>query len=252
MAKYFPLLLILLFNSSGFAAAPQGADVTSEPQYYTSTNAEGLDSLAILPPPPAMDSMVFLIDQARYQEGLLQRNGPAGIQAKEDAIAIKLHEAFSKPFGINISQEGTPAIYNLLYSVAGELGDMATRSAKQKYYRTRPYVMYNHPTCYPEDEEILRTNGSYPSGHSARGWGLALILSEINPQNKEAILKRGFDSGQSRVICGYHWQSDVDAGRLAGAAEVAALHANPIFMENLNKAKLEFETLKKAGKVKLD
>lgn len=242
-------LLLLLLPAAASARAPQGADVTTQPEYYTSTNAEGLDSLAFLPPPPETDSIAFLLDQARYQDGLAKRNGPAGKQAREDAIALKLHETFSQPFGVEISEKGTPAIYNLLYSIAGELGDMATRSAKQGYFRPRPYVVHNDPTCYPEEEEILRNNGSYPSGHSARGWGLALLLAEINPDNKEAILKRGYDSGQSRVICGYHWQSDVDAGRLAGAAAIAALHANPLFQERLKKAIEEFAGLKKAGKV---
>ena len=127
---------------------------------------------------------------------------------------------------------------------------MSTRSAKQKYHRVRPYVLYNTGTCYPKDEERLRNNGSYPSGHSARGWAMALILAEINPAKKEAILKRGFDMGQSRVICGYHWQSDVNAGRLAGSAAVAMLHCNPAFVEQLNKAKKEFASLVKQGKIK--
>jgi membrane-associated phospholipid phosphatase len=35
--------------------------------------------------------------------------------------------------------------------------------------------------------------------------------------------KRGFELGESRVICGYHWQSDVDAARIVGSAVVATL-----------------------------
>ena len=57
--------------------------------------------------------------------------------------------------------------------------------------------------------------------------------------------------GQSRVICGYHFQSDVDAGRLVGSAVVARLHANNEFMAQLNKAKQEFASLLKSGKIKL-
>mgnify|MGYP003064931414 CR=1 FL=1 len=49
--------------------------------------------------------------------------------------------------------------------------------------------------------------------------------------------------GQSRVICGYHFQSDVDAGRLVASAVVARLHANKEFMEQLTKAKVEFTKL---------
>lgn len=244
----FVLVVLLSCSEILSARAPNGPDGISQPEYYTSTNAEGLDSVLILPQPPAINSLEFLVDQARYQEGKTLRNSPAGKQAIDDAIGLKLHEVFSDAFGLQLSKEKTPAIFNLIYSVAGELGDMATRSAKRKYYRTRPYVFYNETTCYPQEEKELANNGSYPSGHSARGWGLALILAEINPANKEAILKRGFDIGQSRVICGYHWQSDVDAGRLAGAAGVATLQANPKFRANLEEAKKEFASLKKENK----
>lgn len=250
MRRFILCLICLCVAANAYAFAPAGKDATTKPDSYYSTNKEGLDSLAILPPPPAYDSLAFLLDQARYQEGLLQRNGPRGEQAIQDAISTKVNESLSKPFGIDINEVNTPELYKLITNLRGELGDMACRSAKRKYFRTRPYVFYNTPTCYPKDEERLRNNGSYPSGHSARGWAIALLLSEINPENKEAILKRGFDMGQSRVICGYHWQSDVDAGRLAGAAAVAHLHANPIFMEQFNKAKAEFAKLKQEGKIK--
>jgi hypothetical protein len=39
------------------------------------------------------------------------------------------------------------------------------------------------------------------------------------------------------VICGYHWQSDVDAARIVGSAVVATLHTNPAFQQQLQKAK---------------
>lgn len=248
------LLIYLCFSISSmslvFARTSPGPDGKSETKYYTSTNDEAIDSALLLPPPPDMDSLAFLNDLAKYQEGLILRNGERGKLAILDAIGPKLHESLSIPFGIDINEKDTPAIYDLIYSVAGDLGDMSTRTAKQKYFRMRPYVLYNTSTCFPEEEEILRNNGSYPSGHSARAWGLALILAEVNPDKKEAILKRGYDMGQSRVICGYHWQSDVDAGRLAGAAGVASLHANPKFLARLEKAKQEFQALKQEGKIK--
>ena len=81
-------------------------------------------------------------------------------------------------------------------------------------------------TCNPEQQQELSTNGSYPSGHTAIGWATALVLAEINVDRQNEILKRGYEMGQSRVICGYHFQSDVDAARLVASAVVARLHAN--------------------------
>ena len=90
----------------------------------------------------------------------------------------------------------------------------------------------------------------YPSGHTSIGWATALVLSEINPDRIDEILDRGFQMGESRVICGYHFQSDVDAGRVVAAGAVARLHADEGFNKQLDKAKKEFSQLKKAGKVK--
>lgn len=249
MKRILFFLIVSLISCESYAAVTSGDDATTRPDRYYSTNAEGLDSLAILPPPPAFDSIEFLIDRAKYEEGLLERNTERGKLAVLDAQSGKVAESFSPVFGIDINATNTPELYSLISHLRGELGDLTTRSAKQKYFRTRPYVLYKTGTCYPKDEERLRQNGSYPSGHSARGWAVALILSEINPARKEAILKRGFEMGQSRVICGYHWQSDVDAGRLAGSAAVAVLHSNPAFMEQLDKAKKEFAALLKEDRI---
>ena len=101
------------------------------------------------------------------------------------------------------------------------------------------------PTCNTKDQEKLSTNGSYPSGHTSIGWATALVLTEINPSDQDKILKRGYELGQSRVICGYHWQSDVDAARIVGSAVVATLHSNPQFTQQLEKAKQEFTGLEK-------
>ena len=107
--------------------------------------------------------------------------------------------------------------------------------------RKRPYVQFNEPTPVPEDEESLRTNSSYPSGHTTMGWGIALILAELNPDRQNEILKRGFEYGESRVILGFHYQSDVDHARIITSTLVNRLHANDDFMKQLQKAKEEFK-----------
>ena len=96
----------------------------------------------------------------------------------------------------------------------------------------------------PVAEAILRTDGSYPSGHTAAGWGWALVFAQINPERSNELLKRGIEFGQSRVICNAHWQSDVDAGRIMGAATVARLQTNPAFLADLKAAKAEVKAAK--------
>jgi len=53
--------------------------------------------------------------------------------------------------------------------------------------------------------------------------------------------------GQSRIICNVHWQSDVNQGRIMGAATVARLHADPGFLADLEAAKAEIAALRKGN-----
>lgn len=175
----------------------------------------------------------------------MQRPTPRGDQAVSDArlYGDGVAKSFSEAFGMTISKERTPEIYKLISHFREDVGDYATRSAKEYYMRMRPFTFYNEDTCNTEQQQGLSTNGSYPSGHTAIGWATALVLAEINVERQNEILKRGYEIGQSRVICGYHFQSDVDAGRLVASAVVARLHANKEFMNQLNKAKVEFAKL---------
>ena len=106
-------------------------------------------------------------------------------------------------------------------------------------------MVNKQPTCDPEAETYLITSGSYPSGHAAIGWTWALILSELFPDQTNAILKRGREFGDSRVVCNLHWYSDVVEGRFMGSATVAALHGNEKFMHDLEKAKQEVKQITK-------
>lgn len=226
-------------------------DHRTEPEVFFLQEGDCPNSLTILPGPPDGGSILFLYDQARYNWGKLQRKTARGEQAAQDARVTGdgLPKAYSEAFGVEINEENAPEILKLIVGMREDAGDLGTREAKRYYDRTRPFIFYEEDTCNPEQQQELSTNGSYPSGHSSLGWATALVLAEINPERQNEILKRGYEMGESRVICGYHFQSDVDAGRITGAMTVARLHADPGFTKQLAKAKAEFKQLKKEGKV---
>ncbi len=204
------------------------------------------DGVKYLPAPPDTSSVAFFNDFSRYQWGKSIRNSKRGEQAIDDATqtAESLARQFSEAFGLEISQTATPQIFYLLSLINSDCG-YATQTAKHHYMRKRPFVQFHETTSIPAKEPHYRNTGSYPSGHSATGWGIALVLSEINPARQEEILKRGYEIGESRVIAGFHYQSDVDNARLTGSAAVARLHADKSFMKQLQKAKDEFTRLSK-------
>ena len=244
MKKHLLASLLLALPLMGHS---EDGDVTTKPELYYMTIDQVADSLKLLPPPPASDSVAFLNDKAQYDQGKLLRNTPRGEQAYNDAHveADGVPQAFSEAFGTPITAEDTPEIYKLVRNFREDAGELATRGAKKHYMRIRPFAFFNEATCRPEDQEKLSKNGSYPSGHTAIGWATALVLAEINPARQQEIFERGFQMGQSRVICGYHWQSDVDAARVVASAVVATLHTQPAFLEQLDKAKAEFKALQK-------
>jgi len=251
---YFSTLLLAAFYLLTYAQAPADGSIKdhrTNPDVFFMEMGDFANSRDLLPPPPDAGSVAFLYDKARYDWGKSIRKTERGEQAFRDAQVEgqDLPDAFSEAFGIEISEAETPEIYKLIVGMREDAGDLATRDAKQYYNRTRPYSFFGEDTCNPEQQATLSTNGSYPSGHSSLGWATALVLTELNPDRATEILERGYQMGESRVICGYHFQSDVDAGRVVGAGAFARLHAFPPFLEQLDKAKKEFSRLKKAGKV---
>ncbi len=208
-----------------------------------------VDSLALLRPPPAAGSPEQAADEAMRLAVLPLRDTPRWTLAAHDAELTfpKAADTFSCSLGITISAEATPHLNMLLRRTLADAG-LATYKAKDKYTRPRPFVAANDNTiCVPKDEASLRKDGSYPSGHAALGWAWALVLMELAPDRADAIAQRGYAYGQSRVVCGVHWQSDVEAGRLVGSAAVAQLHANPDFTAQLSAARKEFAAVRAAG-----
>ncbi|MDH3864314.1 MAG: phosphatase PAP2 family protein [Gammaproteobacteria bacterium] len=155
-------------------------------------------------------------------------------------------DVFSCALGISITEEDTPALYMLLWRTMTDIG-LAPYSAKNAYQRERPFMVRNETTCTPQDEEALRKDGSYPSGHTAIGWGWALILTELSPDRAEQLLSRGRQFGESRNVCNAHWYSDIVAGRLVGAAAVARLHASDEFLAALEAARADIDRARSKG-----
>ena len=253
MRMKFTLAIVLctLISFNSFAQEKKIRDKRTTPDLYYLQDSDVANSLELLNPPPQPTEILFLYDKAQYELGKMLRNTPRGEQATQDAHlgGMGISNAFSEAFGVQITKEKTPELYKLATNMLEDAGDLATRDAKEYYMRERPFSFFNEPTCIPEHEKGLSTNGSYPSGHTSIGWATALVLSEINTDRQNEILKRGYEMGQSRVICGFHYQSDVDAARLVASAVVARLHADEGFTKQLNKAKAEFLKLKKAGKI---
>lgn len=244
MKKKFLLLFVAAAMAPLGAHAQTDIQLDSEAMYFEIDDLP--NAINWLPAPPEPNSTQFAYDLTQYMLGKGERLNEERAQQAIDNGVIDMNEMaiqFSKPFGMEISKERTPCIFNVLNRGMLTVRLCATKP-KTAITRLRPYVRYNEPTLIPDDEEKLRENGSYPSGHAIRGWTTALLLCEINPAAQDELLALGYQWGQSRVIAGYHWQSDVDAARLLASAGYARLHTSQQFLADMAAACAEFARLK--------
>ena len=208
--------------------------------YYTENELPNL--VNCLPAPPDTIGEAFTHDIMRYMWGKTQRLDSTRLaQALRDAIwdLDTVRVIYSEPFGLAIDPVTTPEIYKLYRNGVSTIEQIRIRP-KAHYFRMRPYARFHESSIFPQDDAWLMTDGSYPSGHTIRAWSTALILSEVNPDAAEALFKRAVESGESRVIAGCHWQSDVDASASAACIGFAFLHSNPDYRAQLARAQEEF------------
>ena len=200
-----------------------------------------------LPAPPDHCSSSFAADSLAYEMGKSIRETERGYQAVADADVSPsaLVRRMAESSGLDLSSLPLTSLTSLIELTIND-AYQGISDAKRHYQRKRPFVYFGEPTSIPHEEESHRRTFSYPSAHSAMAWAAALVMAELFPSCQNEILKAGYDYGQSRVITGYHYQSDVDAARLAALAVVARLHADKAFRQSMKRVKRDIRHHSKA------
>ena len=239
MKRAAAMMLVLL----ACTAAGKPAFTSLGEGYLQSAAPE--DSLVLSPPPPAPGSAAEARDLEASRAALALRGTPRWELAAADAElqGPSATAAMSCAAGVAIGPQTTPKTDRLLRRALPDLGQ-STSVIKARFQRPRPFVSNGAPICTPQSEAGLRGNGSYPSGHSAIGFGWGLILAELLPARANALVARGRAFGDSRRVCNVHWLSDVEEGRVAAVAVLARLHAEPAFQKDLKAARSELRRAK--------
>jgi acid phosphatase (class A) len=237
MANGSTVIGLVLLLAGGAVAAPAQQIPPKAAPYLSS--AELPDMIDVIGPPPQAGSPTDTRDRQVYRETRALAGTERFALAKSDAVigAQALMDDFACAMGKRIDVAKSPAVAKLLFSTASQAG-MATSKPKDFYKRQRPFVGSSDPICTPGDTRIEGSFG-YPSGHSAFGWAQGLVLSELMPERASAIMTRARIYGESRVVCGVHTVSDVEAGRNVAGAVVARLHSLPGFQSDLTAASKE-------------
>jgi len=215
--------------------------------FYTREEAPHLEN--VIPAPPQLTDPLFQNDWNQYLWGKSIRDTERGEQAVKDAKlgGDFFFKRYSEAMGINtMTKEDYPILYELLKK-AHYTEMEAGASAKQHFSRVRPYQQFKEESGVPKSENPTDFT-SYPSGHTHAAWLTGMIMTAVAPEYTEQIMKAAYEVGQSRVIVGYHYQSDVDAGRICASVTFARLCSMPEFLTMLEKAKKEFAKNEKLRK----
>jgi acid phosphatase (class A) len=221
----FPLLAFLF----ALALTIHARDTVTIPPYFDSAS---VDLKALLPAPPADGSPT-----TKQEIDLILEKQKACTPEELVRIRQEVHLnvwLFGNVLGPWFTEKNLPVTAAMLQRV-NATEQPIVESGKEFWNRPRPFLQDSrvHP---PID---LPTNASYPSGHSTFAYLNALVLAELAPDLKDAILARGLQIGDDRVMAGVHFPSDVDAGHTLARDLFARLVATPAFQSDLARAKAE-------------
>lgn len=130
-------------------------------------------------------------------------------------------DTFSRALGVDVVKT-TPQIYEALNSFLNPVVAVKD-SLKHRYQCPRPYVSHTQiQPCLP-----LEQSYSFQSGHATWYRVASELLSDLVPERRERLVAVGSHGGNSRVLCGVHYPSDVKAGQRLGVEAAAQLIASP-------------------------
>ena len=237
------LALGLVAGAPSFAqqAERQPRPLEEHPQGYL--QGDEVTYLAYLSAPPAEGSAEDQLDLAAVKT--LQAGASEDRWKQAETDAKYLFPQFEAAFGGPIDRQHSPHLVHLLNEALRDVS-LPANAGKGYFARTRPYQRlqltrtcdeWAGPGPAPPIDPTDRS--SYPSGHSAAGWTTALILAQVAPDNASAVLARADDYALSRIICGAHFPTDVQASRMLAAAVVAREATVPAFQRDLACAQAE-------------
>ena len=231
-----------LEGSSAQSLTPE--ELSEEIKGYLAADAIAAAAAAV-PAPPPLDSAVDKADVLQARQMNAHAKPERWERAQLDDASV--YDRFSQQLGVVPDRRRLPAFVRLLNRVSGD-ALAAAGEAKKRYPRPRPFQRFHvarvcGQAVAPKPEASPSGGTSYTSGHAAVSWAAALVMVEASPQSAQAIIARAVDYGYSRVVCGLHFPSDIDAGQLVATSVIDKLFALPAFRRDFQCAKRELQSV---------
>jgi acid phosphatase (class A) len=185
-----------------------------------------IDIERLVPPPPARGSR---LEQDELAE-IVRVQGLATPAAK----ALAKHDndvedptIFADVIGQRWDLSKLPKTKFLLRKVM-DVDRSDSSSAKKYYHRPRPWMVDPKIQTCAEHGDGPALN-SYPSGHAMLGYELGVVLASLMPEKAQPILARAELYGENRILCGFHFRSDVTAAQQYGTVLAVEMLQHPRF-----------------------
>ena len=227
--SYRPGLLVTLFALLCFGATAKDSAL----HYLKDAWPE---EATLLPPPPRPDSA----EQAADLDSVRAVYHAAGSNDLAAAYAEKQFSVFNftpevGSYFLSNSLPKTAAFFRKVQSDAAVVAD----AEKELFGRPRPYTV---DTSLANGK--LEKSFGYPCGHSTESMVLALVLVELVPDKRAAILQHARTIGWHRVQIARHYPTDIYAGRVLALAIVRRMKQNQAFKTDFDEAKAEVAAAK--------
>jgi acid phosphatase (class A) len=195
------------------------------------------DAMALLAPPPAPDSPEQTADMAEVRAVChAAPSNDVSVAFSEKKFDIFNFTPAIGPFFVPGKFPKTEAFFHRVQKDA----ETVTDHAKDFYKRPRPYVL--DPSLASGK---LEKSFSYPSGHSTESMVLALVLADLFPDKRDAIIAEARNIGWHRVEIARHYPTDIYAGRVLAQAIVREMKTNPDFQRDFAEVQAEVATAQK-------
>ena len=198
------------------------------------------DAITLLAPPPLPDSPEQAAD--------LQEVRAVSQSAPDSDVAVAKTETkftiftFEPEIGPFFEPGKFPKAEALLHNAQAD-AETVVDNAKNYWKRPRPYKV--DPSLASGK---LEKSFSYPSGHSTESMVLALVMAELFPEHRDAIIAEARNIGWHRVEIARHYPTDIYAGRVLAQAIVRQMKKDADFQKDLSAAKAELAAAQVAEK----
>lgn len=227
-----------------------GSPATARSGYLTP--ADTPDAARIVPPAPSTGDARFVADMTIFRNTRsLEGSKRWALALSDDDVSIAgLFHAFRCALGLTLTRDTAPKVTALI-TRANVDSNAASKRLKDLYQHKRPFQVAEGNVCLsPEGKAALEKSPDYPSGHTTASWEAGLILAELAPDAATDLLARARAFGQSRVVCGVHNASAVEAGWMTATVIFAAQNASAAFHADLEEARTELVALRATSKTK--